>query len=73
MRHHIEIGVQDFDSGTGVPVTAYSVTVDTDQDESDYHEHIADDVWPLCKCPRHMNAQTGEGTRLVLTPLLTLG
>lgn len=73
MRHHIEIGVQDFDSGTGVPVTEQLVTVDTDQDETDYQIPTTDGAWPPCTCPRHVNTQTGEGTWLTLAPLPTLG
>lgn len=65
MLHHITIGVQDFDSATGDPVSDRWVTVDTDQDETTYHVRIGrDDTWPPCRCPMHYDPATGQGTRL---------
>jgi hypothetical protein len=65
MNHHITIGVQDFDSTTGTPVTDRTVTVDTIQDETTYHVRIGrDDTWPPCRCPLHLDTATGQGTHL---------
>lgn len=66
---HITIATHDYDSGSGERLSSRTV-VDTEQTEADYHVRIGlVPQWPPCRCPIHLDPETGEGTELNLSGL----
>jgi hypothetical protein len=68
VTHKITLSVQDYDSATGQPVGEKTTAA---MGLGDTQFRAFDDPWPPCRCLRHFNAQTGEGTHL--DPVRLLG
>lgn len=61
--HRITITVRDGEGGDPLAV------VEAAPNEMDAHAQLGVEAWPPCKCPIHLNPETGEGTRLNLSGL----